>query len=80
MNIRVRDVTEQRGERTLSLSPEATVEELLASAKEALELPENRDYRGRNEREAKLLNDSEILGDVLRDEDTVGLAESVEAG
>jgi hypothetical protein len=64
----------------------ATVGELISAAIPRMNLPSRDDsgspvcYRARHEREGRHLNDSEIVGDALKNDDRIFVEPNIEAG
>jgi hypothetical protein len=86
LSLRVGDATGQKRARVSSVSVTATVGELVQSLLGQLALPsENAEgrplaYQLRLDRMGRHVHDSEVVGDVLEDEDELTLTPSIDAG
>ena len=76
----------QRDFRLKDIPLTSTVSELISAAIPRMNLPSKDDsgspvcYRARHEREGRHLNDSEIVGDALKNDDRVVFEPNIEAG
>jgi hypothetical protein len=86
LELEVCDQTEQKVARVRSVDPEVTIDELIAGARQNLELPsqtsagETLSYHARLEREGRHLLGSEKVGQALRPNDRLVLHHNVDAG
>jgi hypothetical protein len=84
--LEVCDATRQKSATVTDVPPEVTVEELVNGLLDELNLPHNNQgggslsYMALLEREARQLNPSDRVGDVLQDNDQITLSPDVIAG
>ncbi|HUW58246.1 MAG TPA: hypothetical protein VMZ92_16535 [Planctomycetota bacterium] len=85
ITLRVQDVSEQR-EFVADVPTEATWGEAMASIVKSMQLPTNTPdgeetvYTGRLERQGRHLHPSEVVGDVLQNEDRIVMQPEITAG
>jgi hypothetical protein len=76
----------QKDFRLKDIAPTTTIAELISAAIPKMKLPSKDDsgssisYRARHEREGRHLNDSELVGDSLQNDDRLVLEPNIEAG
>jgi hypothetical protein len=86
LSLRVTDITGQKRRRLSLVPPQSTIGEFVRSAVSTMALPEANlegrplAYQARLEREGRHVHTSEIVGDVLQDDDEITLAPSIDAG
>ncbi len=85
LTVRVTDVSGQKLFRASDISPDSTVGELITSLPSRMGLVDRSNhkpiaYTARLDREGRQLNASERVGDVLREDDRLVIAPSIDAG
>ncbi len=85
LTVQVTDVSGQKLHRAGDISPDSTVGELIVSLPSRMGLVDKVDghpiaYTARLDREGRQLNASERVGDVLREDDRLVIAPSIDAG